>query len=176
VRNEKLPAGLVVGRQDAFLAAAALLAAGEPGDAFERLDARFQGEDVGKERFLARAATPTAASKASYFASYLELAAPPEQWTQDSLSWFHWPRQDALTLPYLAKALERVDWVKQNRRIFFMPAWLDAFVNGHDSPEALAVVDAFRRDRELTPDVAQKLLQSRDALERTVRIRAAFAK
>ena len=29
-----------------------------------------------------------------------------------------------------------------------MPAWLDAFVNGHSSPEALAIVDEFLRTRE----------------------------
>jgi aminopeptidase N len=175
VRGKDLPLGLDAGRQDAFLAAAALLAAGAGGDAFAVLDQRFAGEDAGKEAFLARAATPTAAAKADYWRRYLELGDPPEQWTQDSLSWFHWPGQHALTLPYLRQALERVDWVKQNRRIFFMPAWLDAFVNGHSSPAALAIVDDFLRAQELAADVRQKLLQSRDGLARAVRIRAAFA-
>ena len=57
-----------------------------------------------------------------------------------------------------------------------MPAWLDAFVNGHDSAEALAVVDAFLHDTRLAPDVEQKLLQARDGLARAVHIRATFAK
>ncbi len=175
VHNKELPAGLAPGKQDAYLAAAALLAAGALTDEFEQLAKRFAGEDVGKELFLARAATPTAASKGEYWSQYLELSAPPEQWTQDSLSWLHWPRQHELTLPFLAKALERVDWVKQNRRIFFMPAWLDAFVNGHSSAAALAIVDDFLRTRELSADVRQKLLQSRDGLDRAVRIRAQFA-
>ena len=175
VRDEALPKGLAPGKQDAYLAAAALLAAGEAGDAFERLAARFAGEDVGKELFLARAATPTAAGKAAHWALYLQLETPPEQWTQDSLAWFHWPGQGELTLPYLGQALEQIEWVKQNRRIFFMPAWLDGFVNAHAEPAALAVVDEFLRRRELLPDLRQKLLQSRDGLARTVRIRAAFA-
>ena len=92
----------------------------------------------------------------------------------DRLAWLHWLRRDALPLPHLQQALERVDWVKQNRRIFFMPAWLDAFVNGHDSAAALAIVDAFLAGHELDADVRQKLLQSRDGLARTVRIRATF--
>lgn len=175
VRGEPLPAGLAPGKQDAYLAAAALLAAGVADDAFERLAKRFAGQDVGKEAFLARAAGPDAATKATYWQQYLQLDAPPEQWTQDSLSWFHWPGQDGLTLPYLQQALDRVEWVKQNRRIFFMPAWLDGFVNAHASAEALAVVDAFLAGRELPTDVRQKILQSRDGLARAVAIRRAFA-
>jgi len=104
----------------------------------------------------------------------MQLESPPEQWTQDSLGWFHWPRQEALTLPFLKPALEKVDWVKQNRRIFFMPAWLNAFVNGHDSKEALAIVDQFLHDAKLSDDIRRKLLQSRDGLARAVRIRATF--
>ncbi len=174
VRGTQLPDGLSIGKQDGYLAAAALHAAGALADELELLDRRFRGEDTGKERFLAGAAAPDAAAKAQYWAKYLEPSAVPEQWIQDSLPWFHWPGQHELTLPYLAPALERVDWVKTNRRIFFMPAWLDAFVNGHSSPEALAIVDDFLARAELSPDVRQKLLQSRDGLERAVRIRARF--
>ncbi|MDO8348774.1 MAG: ERAP1-like C-terminal domain-containing protein, partial [Planctomycetota bacterium] len=170
----ELPKGLVPGKQDCFLAAAALLAAGAAQGEVEALRIRFQKEDVGKEVFLAMAAVPTAASKAAYWEQYMRLEAPPEQWTQDSLPWFHWPRQEALTLPYLKQALDKVDWVKQNRRIFFMPAWLDAFVNGHDSEDALAVVDKFLHDATLSDDIRRKVLQSRDGLWRTVKIRAAF--
>lgn len=177
ILDRELPRGLVVGKQDAFLAAAALLAASDPGAeaAFAALDTRFSGQDVGKERFLARAATPSEAGKQAHFDQYLQLEQPPEQWTQDSLAWFHWPRQAALTLPFLRPALERWQWVKANRRIFFMPAWLDGFVNGHSSAEALAIVDAFLTATELDPDVRQKLLQSRDGLQRAVRIRSTFA-
>ncbi|MBL8750399.1 MAG: ERAP1-like C-terminal domain-containing protein [Planctomycetes bacterium] len=164
-----------VGKQDAFLAAAALLAANEAGDIVEEVQRRFPKEDIGKELFLARAAIPTAENKADYFRQYLQPDSPPEQWTQDSLSWFHWRGQDALTMPFLRPALEQVAWVKMNRRIFFMPAWLDAFVNGHSSPEALAIVDDFLATTELDADVRKKLLQSRDGLARAVRIRAAFA-
>ena len=170
----ELPKGLVPGKQDCFLAAAALLAAGAARGEVEALRERFAKEDVGKEAFLALAAVPTAESKAAYWDNYMQLDAPPEQWTQDSLSWFHWPRQEALTLPFLKQALEQVDWVKQNRRIFFMPAWLDAFVNGHDGKEALAIVDEFLRTAKLSDDVRRKVLQSRDGLARAVRIRAAF--
>ena len=91
------------------------------------------------------------------------------------MSWFHWPGQEALTLPYLESALQKVDWVKENRRIFFMPAWLNAFINGHSSKAALLTVDKFLADHQLSADVRRKLLQSRDGLLRAVRIREAFA-
>lgn len=174
--GEAVPAGLQPGRLDRFLAAAALLAANADGaDAvLAKLQADYANEDVGKESYLCRAAIPTAENKQEYWQSYLQLDTPPEQWTQDSLAFFHWPMQDELTLPYLQRALERVDWVKANRRIFFMPAWLDAFVNGHSSAQALQIVDDFLARSSLSDDVRNKLLQSRDGLVRTVRIRAVF--
>jgi aminopeptidase N len=172
---EPLPAGLVPGKQDRFLAAAALLAAGAADGEIEALQAELAKEDVGKEVFLARAATPTADAKRDYWQQYCTLEAPPEQWTQDSLAWFHWPGQQDLTLPFLRTALERIDWVKQNRRIFFMPAWIDGFVNGHSDARALAIVRQFLDAEELADDARRKLLQSLDGLERAVRIRARFS-
>lgn len=175
-RGDAAIPGLAPGRRDRFLAAAALLAAGEDDGSYQALRDAYAEQDVGKDAFLTEAATPTAASKARYWEQYLQLGAPPEQWTQDSLSYFHWPGQEAITLPYLQKALDQVDWVKNNRRIFFMPAWLDAFINGHSSQAALKVVDAFLDRAPLSADVRKKLLQSRDGLARAVRIREAFAK
>jgi aminopeptidase N len=178
---EDLPAGLSAGKRDRFLAAGALIAAGQVGTKpeehpLQRLKQRYAGTDSGKEQFLAAAATPTAATKQAYWQRFLVKDDPPEQWTQDSLSWFHWSGQEELTLPYLELALKQVDWVKANRRIFFMPAWLNAFINGHSSKEALAIVDKFLAESELSDDIKNKMLQSRDGLWRAVQIREAFAK
>ena len=190
VRGEPLPAGLTPGREDRFLALASLLAAAaaaaagdaaagdaavdDPAALRDALVASCKGQDIGRELFLARAATATRAGKQEYFDLYLRADGPPEQWSQDSLPWFHWPGQHELTLPFLRPALERAQWAKQNRRIFFMPAWLDGFVNGHSDAAALATVDEFLRTAKLDDDVRKKLLQSRDGLQRAVRIRAAF--
>jgi aminopeptidase N len=179
--SQGLPPGLNAGKRDRFLAAGALIAAGEIGKApaqhpLQRLKQRYEGNDTSKEQFLAEAATPTAASKQAYWQRFLVKDDPPEQWTQDSLSWFHWTGQEELTLPYLELALKQVDWVKANRRIFFMPAWLDAFINGHSSQQALAIVDRFLAENQLSDDIKRKMLQSRDGLWRAVRIREAFAK
>ena len=174
VRKEDLPPGLEPGKRDRFLAAAALLARGQGPEELEWLENAFRDEDVGKYSFMARAAAADAEAKARYWQMYLQLEEPPEQWTQDSLSYFHWPEQQHLTQPYLRRALDKAPWVKTNRRIFFMPAWLDSFINGHSDAEALAIVDSFLAETELADDIRKKLLQSRDGLERSVRIRNRF--
>jgi len=164
--------GLELGAQDRFLAVAALFAAGAP-DAASRLEALEKaGGDVGRYAFQARAAEADPASKARAFASFLDPGGPPEQWVQESLPFFHWPGQEALTLPFLARALEKVEWVKRQRKIFFMPAWIEAFVNGHGSREALEVVEAFlARNLDLDADIRRKILQSLDELRRSVRLK-----
>ena len=91
---------------------------------------------------------------------------------QESLSYFHWPGQETLTLPYLHRALEQVEWVKKNRKIFFMPAWIDAFVNGHSDRQALDIVEGFLAERnDLPADIRRKILQSADGLKRAVTVK-----
>ncbi|MEZ5966192.1 MAG: M1 family aminopeptidase [Planctomycetota bacterium] len=170
VATRKLPGGLALGSQDAYLGLAALVAQQRDRAVRSKLPTE---DDVAKFRYLADAATPTKDSKARYFATYLDLVEPPEQWVQQSLEFFHWPGQDELTLPHLRPALDQVEWVKQNRKIFFMPAWIDGFVNGHSSARALATVEEFLAERkDLADDIRRKILQSLDELRRVVRIRA----
>jgi len=170
--SRKIP-GLALGTQDRFTTAAALLGAGRDG-ARERLDEltkASKGSDVAKYAYLAGAAAPTAEAKQRYFESYLDKTEPPEQWVQGSLANFHWLGQDELTLPYLRRALQQVEWVKEHRKIFFMPAWIDAFVNGHSSKQALDTVEEFLANNDLSSDIRRKLLYSIDGLRRAVRIR-----
>ncbi|MCB9889076.1 MAG: ERAP1-like C-terminal domain-containing protein [Planctomycetes bacterium] len=170
VANQAPAPGVTLGRRDRFLAAAALVARGYGRKVLEDLVTSMGQSDVGREAFLAGAADPS--SKEQYFQNYLGLDVP-EQWTIDSLGNFHWPGQDEATLPYLRRALERVEWVKANRRVFFMPAWVDAFINGHSSQQALDVVQRFLADNQgLSADIRRKILQSMDSLKRAVAIRS----
>ncbi len=164
---------LTPGKKDLFLAAAALVAAGRWKKAdLARFAASFGKEDTAKYVFLAGAASPDPRIKKEYFRLYLDPKGPPEQWVSESLSWFHWPGQERVTLPFLEPALERLEWVKAHRKIFFMPAWIDAFVNGHSSREALETVRRFLRLHPGLPgDIRLKVLQSLDRLERAVRVR-----
>lgn len=112
--------------------------------------------------------------KAEYFGRFLDDPALNEDWVTAALGNFNAPAHSALTLRYLRPSLDRLEWVRDNRRIFFLPRWISAFVGGHVSAEALAVVDRFLAENPALPaDIRRKVLQSRDELERTVRIRAA---
>ncbi|NJD08984.1 MAG: aminopeptidase [Gemmatimonadetes bacterium] len=153
-----------------------LLALGEPGS-LARLTAEQQRDSTAeapRSAFAAGAAIPSAAGKAAYFARYFEDSQLNEEWVTASLAGFNHELQDQLSLPWLRPALERAVWLRDHRRIFFLPRWLDAFIGGHSSPAALQVVDDFLAAHpDLPADVRRKVLQPRDELARAVQIRAA---
>jgi aminopeptidase N len=127
-----------------------------------------------KDAFVTRAATPSATVKGEYFRRYFDDRSLNEAWASESLGAFNAKEQATLTLPFLRRALDRLEWIRQNRRIFFLPTWIDAFIGGQTSAEALRVVDSFLAETPSLPlDVRRKVLLSRDELELTVRVREA---
>jgi aminopeptidase N len=111
-------------------------------------------------------------SRREVYQSFMNLDQTPEQWISGSLSNFHWHGQEQLTLPFLDAALEALPWVKENRRIFFMPAWVESFVGSHHSEEALAIVEAFlARHPQLALDIRRKLEVPLHELRRAVKLR-----
>ena len=154
-----------------------LLATGAP-TAARRLaeQSRRDSTSEGKRQaFVAGAAVPDARVKGEYFARYLRDTTLNEDWATASLGAFNEPDQQALTLPYLKPALDTLPWLQRNRRIFFIGSWLDAFIGGQTSPEALATVQRFLAGTPTLPvDLRRKVLQTEDELERTVAIRAAW--
>ena len=136
--------------------------------------ARDSTPDAPRRAFVAAAAIPAAEDKAEYFGRFLDDPALNEDWVTAALGNFNAPTHSPLTLRYLRPSLDRLEWVRDNRRIFFLPRWISAFVGGHVSAEALETVDRFLAENPALPaDIRRKVLQSRDELERTVRIRAA---
>jgi aminopeptidase N len=93
--------------------------------------------------FVASAAFPTAQNKARIYDRYFSDQALNEEWVTASLSAFNDPLHAELTLPYLKPALERATWIRDHRRIFFLPSWLQSFIESQNTQEALQVVDAF---------------------------------
>lgn len=73
----------------------------------------------------------------------------------------------------MTKVARRCSAVFQsNRRIFFLGNWLGAFIGGQQSEEALAIVNEYLADNPKLPlDLRQKVLQTVDDLDRTVKIR-----
>jgi aminopeptidase N len=146
-------------------------------DALLTAEARHDTTTSGKRSaFVAAAARPAATNKAAYFDRYFRDTTLNEDWATASLRAFNAGDQSSLTLPYLVPALDSLPWIQKNRRIFFLGSWLGGFIGGQQSVEALTAIDSFLAKRPTLPtDLRQKILQTRDDLERTVRIRAKFA-
>jgi aminopeptidase N len=149
----------------------------EPDALIAAESARDTTPDAGRRAFIAGASLPAADVKAQYFGRFLDDPNLNEEWVTGAAGNFNAPLHSALTLRYLRPSLDRLEWIRDNRRIFFLPRWISAFIGGHHSAEALKIVDRFLVETpELPIDIRRKVLQSRDELERTVRIREAAAR
>ena len=171
-------AGLPLRQPSRWTIVARLLASASP--TAERRFAEEQRRDTtagGQRRaFVAGAARPDSATKRTYFTRYFADSTLNEEWVTASLRSFNDPEQSALTIRYLAPALDSLPWIQRNRRIFFLGSWLGAFIGGqHDDAALHAIDDYLAKHPTLPMDLRQKILQTRDELERTVRIRRAFA-
>jgi aminopeptidase N len=156
--KRQLPA-LPLSIHDKALALAALLAHQRPGSEarLSRLQTK-SSQDISRDLYLAQAARPGLPRKQALFASWFLDDAPPEQWIQDALSFFHWPGQARDSLPLLRPALEKALWIRDHRKIFFLPAWFDAFLGAHRSEEALQICEDFLRTHPNLPkDIRDKL-------------------
>ena len=133
--------------------------------------ARDTTPDGRRRRFIAGAARPSADVKADLFTRYFADRSLNEDWVSGSLGAFNALEHQQLTLPYLRPALDSLPYIQSNRRIFFLGAWLAAFLGGQTGEPALVVVREFLAQHpRLAPDLRQKVLQNADELERTVRI------
>jgi aminopeptidase N len=165
-------------QQDRWNVLTALLAHGDS-SASELLAAetgRDKTEDGRKYAYVAGAGVGTRESKQKYFGDYLARTGVREDWVSASLPMFNYWSQTDLTLPYLKPALEALPQMKRERKIFFVLNWLADFVGGQISEGALKTVDEFLAAGRADPDLRLKILEVRDELERTVRIRARFSR
>jgi aminopeptidase N len=169
--------GVELRQQDRWSLVTALIAYADP-DA----DATFAAEqkrdpsgDGLKYAWVAQAARPDPATKQRYFNEYLHNPQRSEDWIQSSLGAFNYWNQSALTAPYLDPALQALPQIKRDRKIFFLVAWLDAFIDGQQSQASLDVVQNYLATANPDPDLRLKILEAEDELARTVRIRAKFA-
>lgn len=154
-----------------------LVALGDP-DADKILAAekeRDHSTDGQKYAYMAEAAQPIAANKKKYFDDFLHNPERPEDWVQSSLGAFNYWNQSSLTEPYLEPALQALPQVKRDRKIFFLVAWLDAFIGGQQSKAADDVVHHYLDTAQIEPDTRLKILQAVDELDKTVKIREKFA-
>jgi aminopeptidase N len=136
-------------------------------------EARRDSTSEGRRRaFVAGAARPDSATKAAYWHRYFNDRTLNEDWVTASLGAFNDSDQEVLTRRYLVPALDTLPWIQRNRRIFFLGSWLSAFMSGQRSAASLDLVEGFLRAHPgMQKDLREKILQSEDELERTVRIR-----
>ena len=168
--------GLEIKPLDRWTMITALLAHGDP-DALALFRAEQERDSSGDGRkyaYVAAAARPDPAAKRRYFKDYLENRSVPEDWIEQSLGGFNYWSQPELTLPYLEPALTSLPQIKRDRKIFFVLAWLNAFIGGQQSEEAARTVRQWLQAHPPDPDLARKVLEVLDELDRTVRIRAKF--
>jgi aminopeptidase N len=166
-------AGVPLKQRDRWNLIAALIALDDPAgpESLVNERKRDQTEDGRKYVWVAGAGLPESESKKRYFADYLAPGGVPEDWVTASLPFFNSWNQTALTLEFVKPALEALPQIKRERKIFFVLNWLDGFVENQDSPEALKAVDDFLAGNSADPDLRLKVLEARDELARTVRIR-----
>jgi aminopeptidase N len=132
--------------------------------------------DGRRRAFIAAVARPDAELKRDYFRRYFADAALNEEWATGSLGAFNAVDAQVMTRPYIRPALDSLPWIQKNRRIFYLGSWLSAFLDGQTDRDALRIVEQFLTDRrDLPRDLREKVLQAADELERTVRIREAYA-
>ena len=138
--------------------------------------ARDPTPEGARRAFVASVARNDAGTKREFFRRYFSDSTLNEDWVTASLEAFNAIEAQTLTREYLPAALDSLGWIQKNRRIFFLGAWLGAFLDGQTSEEALLIVQSFLQSRTTLPqDLRSKVLQAADELERTVRIRRAFS-
>ncbi len=168
--------GVELRQQDRWRLVTALLAYAAP-EARERLQAEEARDPstFGREyAYIARSAIPSADIKRWYFDDYTRNTQRPEDWISSSLGSFNYWNQSALTAPYLQPALAELDRIKQHREIFFLLAWLNAFIGGQHSAQAATTIHAYLDHAHIDADLRRKILEILDPLDRAVSIRRAY--
>jgi len=157
-----------------------LIALNDPGaqDILASEKARDHSGEGQKYAYAAEAGTPDAEIKFRYFEQYLHSESIQEDWIMQSLRPFNSWNQSAFTKGFLKRALEELPAIKRHRKIFFLGAWLSAFIEGQNtfdtSAEAQNVVQDWLAEKEIDPDLRLKVLEVSDSLDRTVAIRQRF--
>ncbi len=161
---------------DRWTMVTALIALNDP-DADSVLAAEQKRDNTGdgqKYAYTAQAARPDTATKQKYFNEYLHESSRPEDWIEQSLASFNFWNQSELTLPYLKPSLDALPRIKRERKIFFVLAWLNAFIGGQHSGAAQAQLREFLATATLDKDLQLKIIEVSDELNRTVKIRRRY--
>ena len=96
-----------------------------------------------------------------------------ESWALDAVGLMNHPLRASDAVPQLRASLDLVQEIQQTGDIFFPLRWMNAVLDGHQSPEAAAIVTEFLADHpEYPARLRGKMLQAADGLFRAARITA----
>jgi aminopeptidase N len=93
-----------------------------------------------------------------------------EPWVIEALRYLHHPVVASRSTAYLRPGLDLLEEIQRTGDIFFPQRWLSALFDGHRSPEAAAIVQAFLDEHPAYPyRLKNKILQSADELFRAAK-------
>jgi aminopeptidase N len=133
-------------------------------DLIEKLeDIRLgDADEVRRRRFLVDCAWPDASAKEELFDRFLSDESLPERWVQNGASAFFQTGQSEMVAPYIRPAIEKLDWIKANRKIFFLADWINAVVGSITNREDARWVQSYVDRPTTQPDIAKKVLVALD--------------
>jgi aminopeptidase N len=96
-----------------------------------------------------------------------------EPWVEKALHYLHHPTKAHYSVKYLKESLAILEPIYDTGGIFFPLRWLNATFSGHQTSQALSVVDQFLEDHPYYPDhLKMKILQATDLSKRAHRIKS----
>ncbi len=162
---------LVLEPEDRVRAAASARAQGRAIEPRRLLAGLPNGSARRKAALLLAAAAPERESKRSLLDRYLSDGKLPEAWIVASLPYFNHCAHAHLTLPLLPRALDALPPLARIKKVFFINRWLESFLGGQHSAEALAQARAALKTAHLAPDIALKVIEAIAELRSAVAIR-----
>jgi aminopeptidase N len=94
-----------------------------------------------------------------------------EPWVLEALGYLHHPLRAARAERYILPSLELLEEIQRTGDIFFPLGWLNATLDGHNTPAAAAAVQEFLNTHPDLPErLSGKVLQAADGLFRSAEI------
>ncbi|MFY0651848.1 MAG: hypothetical protein JXQ96_07435 [Cyclobacteriaceae bacterium] len=134
--------------------------------------ARIENPDRRAEfEFVSQALSIDAAEREVFFNSLLdEKNREREEWVLTALHYLNHPLRTGTSVSYLEQALQELPEIQKTGDIFFPKRWLERTLWGHNSAEAVEIINNFLgTNKDLDPKLREKLLQATDLVFRAER-------
>ncbi|MFT7618019.1 MAG: aminopeptidase N [Planctomycetota bacterium] len=129
------------------------------------------GDEARRRIFMVECARGDEESKAEIFRRFFHEQDLPERWVQDGAAVFFAPEQAPLTNRFLPEALDQLEWIKKNRKIFFLAAWVNAAIKSRLDENAVTEVEDYLSRPGIPNDIRSKVLVPLHHLKQTIQVR-----